>query len=83
MSNQIIMFDLLEELSIEAQELLTGGENTSPLSGPPGTGNQSNPPGTSNQLNLPCNTGRKGATGYIVPDDNPNNYHTWRLDKPF
>ncbi|MBK1988808.1 hypothetical protein A0J48_014895 [Sphaerospermopsis aphanizomenoides BCCUSP55] len=89
MSNQTTLFDLLKELSTEEQELLTGGQNTGLPPGfpgtnnqttPPGTNNQTPPPGTNNQPTPPFNPQRRGATGYIVPDDNPRQYYTWRLD---
>lgn len=60
------MFNLMEELSTDAQELLVGGQGQ-------GQQQQSGPPKS------PQKSG--GATGYIVPDNNPENYFTWRLDK--
>jgi hypothetical protein len=73
------MFNLLEELSTNAQELLVGGQGQEQqmpqipqIPGQQGQG-QSSPP------RPPQTSG--GATGFIVPDNNPESYFTWRLDK--
>ncbi|MBD2293201.1 hypothetical protein H6G06_06805 [Anabaena sphaerica FACHB-251] len=84
MSNQIVMFDLLEELSTEAQEFLVGGQalpgQVPPIPGQvppiPGQGQGQGQPG-----GPPKPPQKSGATGYIVPDNNPENYFSWRLDK--
>jgi hypothetical protein len=78
------MFNLLEELSTQAQELLVGGQGQPgqpqipqipQIPGQQGQG-QGQPGGPPKP---PQKSG--GATGYIVPDNNPENYFTWKLDK--
>ena len=71
MSNQIVMLDLLEDISTQGQEFLVGGQlqGGSP---PP------NVPKTQPGFSGPPT--KKGATGYIVPDDNPEKYYSWRLE---
>lgn len=74
------MFNLLEELSTNAQELLVGGQGQEQqmpqipqipqIPGQQGQSSSPRPPQTS-----------EGATGFIVPDNNPESYFTWRLDK--
>jgi hypothetical protein len=64
MSYQMVMFDLLEELSTEAQEFLVGGQQQIRPPKPP----------------VPRPQGG-GATGFIVPDNNPDNYYSWRLEE--
>lgn len=76
------MFNLLEELSTNAQELLVGGQGQEQqmpqipkipqIPGQQGQGQSSSP-------RPPQTSG--GATGFIVPDNNPESYFTWRLDK--
>ncbi|TAF12172.1 MAG: hypothetical protein EAZ77_00275 [Nostocales cyanobacterium] len=71
------MFNLLEELSTEAQEFLVGGQAQGPqMPQIPGQQEQGQPGGPPKP---PQKSG--GATGYIVPDNNPENYFTWKLDK--
>ncbi|MFM2061464.1 MAG: hypothetical protein RLZZ507_1134 [Cyanobacteriota bacterium] len=76
------MFNLLEELSTEAQEFLVGGQGQPGQQIPqpqipqiPGQQGQGQPGGP------PKPPQKSGATGYIVPDNNPENYFSWRLDK--
>ncbi|MDB9372365.1 hypothetical protein [Nodularia sphaerocarpa] len=77
MSNRIVMSDLFEELSIEAQEFISGGQRRLPPGLGGGRSGRSGP-------SIRGNTGRQGrsgggATGYIIPDDG-DDYYTWRLD---
>lgn len=73
------MFNLMEELSTNAQELLVGGQGQEQqvpqipqIPGQQGQGQPGSPPKPPQ---------KSGATGYIVPDNNPESYFTWRLDK--